>query len=141
MATIGVFAIIFDEQDRVLCVRVTYGNRRWTNPGGRIEPGESPLAALKREVREETGYLIEPEELVGAYAKPYEDDLVLSFTARITGSVPWEPDEEIAETGFFHRHNLPQPMTLAARTRIIDAYERKRGVYRVFETPADSARP
>ena len=134
MATLGVFAIIFDDRKRVLCVRTCYGIRRWTNPGGRIEANESPLAALEREVLEETGYMIAPGDLIGAYAKPYEDDLVLSFNARIIGRQAWTPDDEIEEVAFFHVDALPQPMTLVARARILDGAAELRGVYRVFAT-------
>jgi 8-oxo-dGTP pyrophosphatase MutT (NUDIX family) len=56
--TLGVFAVIFDEAGRLLCVRLNYASKRWTTPGGRVETGESPLEALKREVLEETGLSI-----------------------------------------------------------------------------------
>lgn len=137
MATLGVFAIIFDEQRRVLCVRTTYGARRWTNPGGRIETNESPLAALAREVLEETGYVIEPGDLIGVYAKPYEDDLTLAFSARIIERRPWAPDDEIEEAAFFPVDALPKPMTNAARTRIQDGAAERRGIFRVFATAAE----
>src|SRR5262245_39635631 len=92
--TLGVFASIFDETGRLLCVRLNYGTRGWTNPGGRVESGESPLDALRREVLEEAGLNISPGELLGVYAKPREDDLVLSFRASVIGRMKWQPNDE-----------------------------------------------
>jgi 8-oxo-dGTP diphosphatase len=43
MPSVGVFAAIFDEQRRILCVRQNYGPRKWTLPGGKMEAGESPF--------------------------------------------------------------------------------------------------
>ena len=128
MATIGAFAVIFDEQNRVLCVKANYASLYWGTPGGRVE-------TLKREVLEETGYIIEPGELIGVYAKPYRDDLVLSFRAAIVDQEPWCPNHEISEIGFYDIDTLPDHMGMIARTRIIDAVNNLSGVFRVFDTP------
>ena len=37
----------------------------WTGVGGKIEPGEGPLAGARREVREETGLLVGPAPCAG----------------------------------------------------------------------------
>lgn len=101
MPTVGVFAAIFDEHRRLLCVKQNYGACQWTTPGGAIEAGESPAVALEREVREESGYLVQTGHLIGVYAKPFNDDIVLFFTAHVLGQEAWQPDDEISELGFF----------------------------------------
>ena len=65
MPTLGVFAAIFDKQQRVLCVRLNYAARTWTTPDGGVEPGESPIRALEREVLEEAGLEVAVGELLG----------------------------------------------------------------------------
>ena len=50
-------AVVRDATGRFLLVRRARDPEagRWTLPGGRVEPGESPAAAAAREVAEETG--------------------------------------------------------------------------------------
>ncbi|MGW7573560.1 NUDIX domain-containing protein [Streptomyces sp. NPDC054765] len=47
-------ALFFNDQDQVLLVKPSY-KPKWEIPGGYIEHGESPLAACRREVKEELG--------------------------------------------------------------------------------------
>lgn len=133
MTTIGVFANIFDDQRRILCVKRAYGPKNWTTPGGKMEAGEDPLQALVREVAEESGYVVRPGRLNGVYSKPEQDDVVLSIEAEIIARGPWQPNSEIAECGFYGRDELPQPMRETTATRILDAFDGRTGVLRVFK--------
>lgn len=44
------------------------GSRWWVTPGGGIDPGESPRRAAVRELAEETGLQVRPEQLIGPVA-------------------------------------------------------------------------
>lgn len=66
MKTIEVVAVIICEGDRVLATQRGYGEFEgmWEFPGGKIEPGEERVEALKREIGEELAVEIVVEELV-----------------------------------------------------------------------------
>jgi ADP-ribose pyrophosphatase YjhB (NUDIX family) len=105
MFTIGAFAIIFDEQGRVLLC-----HRRdldvWNLPGGGVESGEMPTDAVIREVMEETSLEVEIERLVGVYGKTNKDELVFSFTCHtIDGKL--SITDEASECKYFEVNNLP----------------------------------
>ena len=135
MPTPGVFAMVFDDHGRILCVRMNYATHNWTTPGGRVEPGECPVVALKRETREESGFVIEVDDLIGVYSKTYVDDLVLCFEGRVLSQSTWSANEEIAEVRWFHRWELPDAMSVVVRSRIGDAFDGARGVFREFHEP------
>jgi ADP-ribose pyrophosphatase YjhB (NUDIX family) len=63
---LDVRAVVFDEGGRVLLVRER-SDGRWTLPGGWADVGEGLAAGAVREVREESGYVVGYERLLGIY--------------------------------------------------------------------------
>lgn len=67
-------AIIMDE-GKIFATQRGYGEFKdgWEFPGGKMEPGETPQQALKREIREELDTEIEVGELFGTVEYDYPD--------------------------------------------------------------------
>jgi 8-oxo-dGTP diphosphatase len=93
------------------------GKGRWDIPGGFLEEGEHPMIALRREIREETGLEIEPDEFLGAWMQPYEHRNVLCLTWRVRpiGGVE-RPGDDLVELGWFDAQDLPASDELAFGT-------------------------
>ena len=66
MKTIQVVAAVIREGDRIFATQRGYGPYKdgWEFPGGKIEPGESPQDALRREILEELGAEIEVQDFI-----------------------------------------------------------------------------
>ncbi|WP_323114106.1 NUDIX domain-containing protein [Pseudomonas guariconensis] len=64
-------ALLIDPQGRTLLVRKR-GTLAFMQPGGKIDVGESPQAALVRELHEELGLRLDPEQAVylGQFSAP-----------------------------------------------------------------------
>src|SRR5688572_8860856 len=67
----------------VLLIRQTYGDRRWTLPGGGLTKGESAEAAVRREVQEEVGITLDAVSCVGEFVstQTYNTDTIYVFSA------------------------------------------------------------
>ena len=70
-----VAAIIHDEEGRIFATQRGYGPMKdgWEFPGGKMESGETPEEALKREIWEELETRIEVEQLFETIDYDYPD--------------------------------------------------------------------
>lgn len=124
--TLGVRALVRDEEGRVLLIRHTY-TPGWHFPGGGVEAGETAHDALARELAEEAAVeLTAPARLFGVYhqAQLAGRDHVLLFQA-----VKWRseclpaPNREIAEVAWWPLDALPEGVTRSTRARLAEVFE------------------
>ncbi len=73
MKTIEVAAAVMKHEDKIFATQRGYGDFKgfWEFPGGKIEAGETPEQALKREIKEELNIDIEVGELISTVEYDY----------------------------------------------------------------------
>ncbi|MCT2278452.1 NUDIX hydrolase [Micromonospora chalcea] len=142
--TWAVAAVVVDGSGRLLLCGRSDGARRWALPGGRLRHDESPADAVVRAVHAETGWAVEPVDMVGLYrvigprapappagrcgARP--DVLVHVFRA---GPADVEPSgEPVAgcRPRWWPPQELPDVLTPTTRAAIADALAGRSGVLR-----------
>ena len=123
--TLGVRAAAIDAGGRVFLVRHTYVPG-WHLPGGGVEPGETALEALARELREEACIELSGEaQLLGVYQNliASDRDHVLLYSVREFRVIDAKThDREIAEAGFFSPDALPDGVTAGTRARLDEIF-------------------
>jgi 8-oxo-dGTP diphosphatase len=116
-------ALVLGDDGQVLLARRAGdpGAGLWDILGGFVEEGEEPLAALRREIEEETSLEIEPLEFLGGYPDRYGEDgpytLNFYWTARVTGG-ELELDDELAGVAWFAPGELPDAADFAFRNTV-----------------------
>ena len=103
--------VIFDHENKILLVKSTYQRfHPWGLPGGSLEYGESPEEAVKREVWEETGLIVEIKRFL--LVKTWSPDRVgMYYWCETTGGEIHSTDE-VSEVGYFSLDDLPDVRVL-----------------------------
>lgn len=95
-------AILLNERDEVLLVRRSKGDNKrpgeWDIPGGAIDDGEDPRTAVIREIQEEVGITLSPDQVHIIYAETtvYEESLYvvrIQYAARVDNATVVLSDE------------------------------------------------
>jgi 8-oxo-dGTP diphosphatase len=82
----------------------------WAVPGGRIEDNETAEECAKREMKEETGLIIDLIKLTGVYSDPMRDPRKVIAVAYLVKRVGGEPKagDDASEVKWFDLNNLPK---------------------------------
>ena len=136
---IGVSGLIVNQSGEVLVIQRD-DTRTWALPGGSLDPGESPMVGVAREVEEETGFKVLPVRLVSVGFATWGERNLLSFTFRCllrggqartsaeslqVGFTPTNPlgvsmlpvHQKRIETGIRHKGGPPDWQTYEPTTR------------------------
>ena len=100
-------AAIIEKDGRFLVVEEAPGQQSVINqPAGHLEKGESLLAAVVREVQEETAWQFEPEAVTGIYrwAHPDKDLTYLRFC--FSGKVHSHDPQQVLDNAIINTHWL-----------------------------------
>lgn len=112
----AVAVLVLDREERVLLVRQhrpAAGRALWEIPAGKLEPGEAPEAAARRELLEETGLSAKILVPLGAiYPTPgYSNEVIHLFWAQGVEGKP-VGSSEVTEARFLSRQEIAA-LTLA----------------------------
>jgi len=113
MKQIHVVAAVIEQNGRIFATQRGYGEFKdyWEFPGGKIEPGETPEDALKREIREELDTEIEVGSLFDTVEYDYPafhlnmrcylcTVLSGSLTLKEHEAARWLAREELSDAGW-----------------------------------------
>jgi ADP-ribose pyrophosphatase YjhB (NUDIX family) len=109
-------AVVRDDRGRLLLVRrgTEPAKGRWSVPGGRIEPGETAVHAVVRELAEETGLRVIVTGRAGTVERTGPDGMVYEiedFYARLEPGVDPErvrAGDDAAEAGWFTHSDVEE---------------------------------
>lgn len=112
--------IVLGEDGVMLAVRSDL--RGWELSGGTVEPGETPEAAVCREVWEETGLVVEVDRHVGDYTRTgFRPHTAKIFLCHVTGG-SFKTNWETLELRWFALDALPETLFPWYREPIEDAF-------------------
>jgi ADP-ribose pyrophosphatase YjhB (NUDIX family) len=119
---IGVRGAVFDSQDRILMVRETIDDHRWTLPGGWADINQTPAQSVVREIFEESGYRARPIKLAAVWDRARQQQPAMAFsvvrmffTCALDGGTP-TPSLETSEIGWFGENDIPVDLSTRRTT-------------------------
>ncbi len=130
--------IVINEKNEVL-LQLRSDTNSWGIPGGAMDPGEDVAECVIREVYEETGVTVVPEQITSVlsgedflHAYPNGDQvgiISITFRCRPVSGEPKVNDEESFAVQYFPSDALPENMIPRHRLMVEKALEHKPQAY------------
>jgi len=121
--TVSSAAIITNERGEVLLLNHAFRPfHGWALPGGFIEAHEQPEAAIRREIREETGLELDDLNLFRIHTIRRHVEIL--FTATSNGEAEVRSPREILELGWFAVDALPENLSRSQRELVREVISR-----------------
>jgi ADP-ribose pyrophosphatase YjhB (NUDIX family) len=115
---IGVRGAVFDASGRILMVRETVDDNRWTLPGGWADVNQTPAQSVVREVFEESGYDVRAVKLAAVWDRARQAQPATAFSVvrmfficALEGGEP-RTSLETSEVGWFAETDVPADLSL-----------------------------
>lgn len=108
----AVIMTVVDDEDRLLLGRqVTWPEGRFSTLAGFVEPGENLEAAVRREVQEEAGLVVDDVRYLGSQPWPFPASIMVGFTAHAATTDVHVDGVELGEARWFTREELLEALT------------------------------
>lgn len=100
----------------------------WDIPGGFLENGEHPVIGAIRELQEETGFIIEPLEILDIFMDSYGPEqlatLNICYTAKVVGGNPKTGSDAI-DLKWFPLNSLPHDIAFEWQKKALGLLKKK----------------
>lgn len=115
---VDVRVAVFDHEDRILMVRETSDDGRWTLPGGWADVNQTAAQNAAKEALEESGFEVEPLKLAALWDRTKQGHAPhvfscykLFFVCALIGGQA-ATSYETSEVGWFHEADIPADLSL-----------------------------
>jgi len=117
----AIIVLVHDGADRCLLGRQpSWPRGRYSTLAGFVEPGEALEHAVRREIEEEAGVVVDEIVYRGSQPWPFPASLMLGFEARVVSGEATVSDDELEDVQWFSRDDLrrgepmlPPPASIA----------------------------
>jgi ADP-ribose pyrophosphatase YjhB (NUDIX family) len=115
---VGVRGAVFDAAGRILLVRETADEHRWSLPGGWADVNQTPAQSVVREVFEESGYRVRAVKLAAVWDRARQAQPAMAFSivrmffvCALEGGAP-ATSLETSEVGWFAEADVPAELSV-----------------------------